>query len=217
MALGETPYVAESHIVSEVVGCAALARLRELIVLCDPGCWARNPIASHDIVASDENAHVAYCPLAYGYSNYARAGYAAHRLTFGEPPSLGGAPLRSTLGGTGLGISALRQNRQAALAYAQFAASGEIQRTLYTSVGGQAGHRTAWTDPDNNRIANNYFSKTLPALDRAYLRPRYSGYMEFQEKAGPIVHAALRSVLADTEALRQLEALYQKSNHSLSA
>ncbi|MDQ5980094.1 MAG: multiple sugar transport system substrate-binding protein [Verrucomicrobiota bacterium] len=211
VAHGETPFATRERVASSDTGRAALASLRELIALCDPGCWSRNPIASHDLVASAANTQVAYCPLAYGYSNYARAGYAAHRLTFGEPPLHGGAPLRTTLGGTGLAVSALRPHRATALAYAQFAASPEIQRTLYTAAGGQPGHRTAWTDADNNALTGGCFIRTLPVLDRAFLRPRHNGYMEFQEHAGHVVHAALRGTLPEADALAQLDALYRAS------
>lgn len=214
LAAGETPFATRERVASPEAGRTALAALRELISLCDPGCWSRNPIASHDLVASAANTRVACCPLAYGYSNYARAGYAAHRLAFGEPPSWRGAPLRTTLGGTGLAVSALRPHRAAALAYARFAASGEIQRTLYAAAGGQPGHRSAWTDAANNAATGDYFKRTLPALDRAYLRPRHHGYMEFQAAAGPVVHAALRGTLPEDDALAQLDVLYR---HSLAA
>ena len=214
VASGETPFATRERVASAEVGRAALARLRELITLCDPGCWTRNPIASHDLVASAANARVAYCPLAYGYSNYARPGYAAHRLTFGSPPSFAGQALRTTLGGTGLAVSALRPNRSAALAYAQFTASAAVQRTLYAAAGGQPGHRAAWLDAANNAISGDYFARTLPVLDDAFLRPRHNGYMEFQERGGPVVHAALRGTLSDAEALAQLDALYR---HSLAA
>ena len=216
VASGETPFATRERVASAEVGRAALARLRELITLCDPGCWTRNPITSHDLVASASNTRVAYCPLAYGYSNYARPGYAAHRLTFGSPPSFAGQALRTTLGGTGLAVSALRPNRAAALAYAQFTASPEIQRTLYTAAGGQPGHRAAWLDAANNAASGDYFARTLPVLDNAFLRPRHNGYMEFQERGGPVVHAALRGTLSDAEALAQLDALYLHSLASAS-
>jgi len=215
IAAGETPFLSPDRVASPDTGRAALADLRALLSLCDPHCWSRNPIASHDLVASAGNAQLAYCPLAYGYSNYARDGYAAHRLTFGEPPLHRGAPLRTTLGGTGLALSALRPHRETALAYARFAASAEIQRTLYTAAGGQPGHRSAWIDTANNQMSGDYFTRTLPVLDRAFLRPRHLGYMEFQAAAGPVVHAALRGTLADNEALAQLDALYRQSlSHS---
>ncbi len=211
VAHGETPFATRERVASPETGRAALATLRELISLCDPGCWSRNPIASHDLVASAENTRIAYCPLAYGYSNYARAGYAAHRLAFGAPPSFAGIPLCTTLGGTGLAVSALRPNRAAALAYARFTASAEIQRTLYTAAGGQPGHRGAWTDAQNNAFSGDYFARTLPVLDRAFLRPRHDGYMRFQENGGLLVHAALRGARTDAEALAQLDTLYRHS------
>ncbi len=211
VAHGETPFATEDRVASPAVARAALASLRELLSLCDPGCWARNPIASHELVAASTNTRLAYCPLAYGYSNYARRGYAAHPLRFGPPPLFAGTHLRTTLGGTGLAVSALRPHRAAALAYAEFTASAAVQRTLFTAAGGQPGHRTAWLDPLNNAQSGDYFLKTLPVLDRAFLRPRHDGYMGFQEQGGPVVHAALRGTLSDADALTQLDQLYRRS------
>lgn len=210
-AHGETPFATRERVVSPGAGRAALATLRELVALCDPGCWDRNPIASHDLVAAAANTRAAYCPLAYGYSNYARAGYAAHRLVFGEPPRFGGEALSTTLGGTGLAVSARRPHRAAALAYAEFTAGATVQRTLYTAAGGQPGHRSAWADPHNNALTGDCFRRTLPVLDRAFLRPRHDGALAFQEHAGPVVHAALRRQLADGDALAQLDELYRRS------
>jgi multiple sugar transport system substrate-binding protein len=195
------------------VGAAALALLRELLGHCAPGCWERNPIASHDLVASAENSRIAYCPFAYGYSNYARDGYAAHRLSFGEPPQFQGAPLRPTLGGTGLAVSALRPHRAEAVAYARYVASAEVQRTIYAHAGGQPGHRGAWLDAENNRLTHDYFTRTLPTLERAFLRPRYFGHIEFQEAASPVVHAALRDAVSDDEALDRIDDLYRRTIH----
>lgn len=211
IAHGETPFTAPDRICAREVGHAALGRLRELLARCDRGCWNRNPIASHDLVASAENTQLLYCPLAYGYSNYARTGYAAHRLSSGEPPTIAGQPLRTTLGGAGLGISATTRHPRVAAAYAEFVASGATQRTLYTQSGGQPGHRTAWLDAENNRIAGGYFAATLPVLDRAYLRPRYAGYLKFQDRAGPVLHEALQGRVADSAALDQLDVLYRES------
>jgi multiple sugar transport system substrate-binding protein len=211
VALGETPFGSPAGVVSAGVGKSALHLLRELVSACDSGCWKRNPITSHERVAGAANTQLVYCPLAYGYSNYARDGYADHRLTFGEPPLFNDAPLRSTLGGTGLAVSALRPQVDAAVAYARFVASETVQRTIYALAGGQPGHRAAWLDPVNNRISGDYFSRTLPVLERAYLRPRYCGYMEFQQSAGPLVHAALRGESADQVVLEQLDTLYRNS------
>lgn len=211
VAAGGSPFASPDRLVQREVGRESLARLRELLSRCDPGIWQRNPIASHELVASADNHTVCYCPLAYGYSNYARPGFSPHVLTFGVPPLLNSRPLATVLGGTGLAVSAVRPNQEAAIDYARFTASAEIQRTLYTSSGGQPGHRQAWIDRENNRATGDYFLRTLPVLDHAWLRPRHAGYQHFQDTASPIAHAALRGELDDDTALDQMDALHRQT------
>lgn len=211
LAAGGRLFAAPDRLVEPAAGLAALARLRELLALCDAGGWQRDPIASHELVASAGNHRLAYCPLAYGYSNYSRAGFSPHRLAAGAPPLFEGTPLRTVLGGAGLALSALRPHRDEALAYAQFTASAGIQRTLYAHDGGQPGHRAAWLDDGNNRLTRDYFRNTLPVLDRAWLRPRHDGYQHFQDEAAPVVQAALRGSLPDRAALEQLDALHRET------
>lgn len=208
LAAGETPFATPPRVVSRAVGQQAIDTLRALIGLCDPGCLGRNPIGSHNLVASAANTRVAYCPLAYGYSNYARDGYADHRLNAGDVPSLWGRSLQTTLGGAGLALFAGRPHREITLAYATFVASPTTQRTLYTHAGGQPGHRSAWTDATNNALTQNYFAATLPVLDRAYLRPQFAGYIAFQAAASDVLHEAIRGMRPDTEALATIDRLY---------
>ena len=99
-----------------------------------------------------------------------------------------GRRLRSTLGGAGLAIAAHCRHRSIALEYAQFVASPWTQAGLYFESGGQPGHRAAWTDAAVNRASNGYFRETLSTLDEAWVRPRFPGYLEFQQKAGLAVH-----------------------------
>jgi len=99
----------------------------------------------------------------------------------------GTSNLRSSLGGTGLAVSSNCRHADLAMQYAEYVASARCQAGLYTDNGGQPGHLAAWTDAGNNAKTHNYFSSTLPALHRAYLRPRYLGHMFFQDHAGDIV------------------------------
>ena len=38
-----------------------------------------------------------------------------------------------------------------------------------------------------------FFTRTLPTLDRAFVRPRYTGYLEFQDTACLHIHDYLRN------------------------
>jgi len=210
LGLGAEPFVSDEAIAPVDIGAQALLMLRELVELCDPSCLGRNPIATWDLLGGGDS--VAFCPFAYGYSNYARNGYAPHQLEFGGLISLdGGAPLRSTLGGAGLAVSRRCRHLREAAEYCLFAAGGECQRTLYFEVGGQPGHRAAWVDPEVNRRSGGYFLSTLHTLDDAWLRPRYDCYLPFQETAGQVVHAYLRNGGEPRSTMRKLNELYSSS------
>jgi multiple sugar transport system substrate-binding protein len=206
---GEVPFGADKAcIVSDRVGTAALLAIKELADACPADGYTRNPIRTWDWLAAQDRQ--LYCPFAYGYSNYARAGYAKNRLKFGGLVTRNGKPLTSTLGGTGLAISAKTKHAAEALAYAQYVASGETQAGVYTAGGGQPGHRRAWLDAENNRQTQDYFQGTLGVMEAAYLRPRFDGYIDFQVKAPPHVVAALKGEITPQAALDRLNALYRE-------
>jgi multiple sugar transport system substrate-binding protein len=188
-AFGEEPFLQREIVVCEEIGVRSLQRLRELVSLCDRACLQRNPIATWEAMSSGDA--IAYCPFAYGYSNYSRPGYSRHTLQAGERICLDtGEALRSTLGGAGLAISVTTQYREIAAQYVEFVASPQCQIGIYFHLG-QPGHRQAWLDAGVNSLCSNFFKTTLPALDAAYLCPRFNGYLQFQESAGPIVHQYL--------------------------
>jgi multiple sugar transport system substrate-binding protein len=192
------------------LGIEALRKLRELVTLCSPEILTWNPIATYEAMTSRDE--IAYCPFAYGYSNYARSGYARKPLQFGDLCCIRGRErARTVLGGTGLAISTNCKDPSIAVEYARYVASPECQRTLYIQSGGQPGHRTAWVDEETNRLTNNFFRNTLPALDRAYVRPRYSGYIDFQDKAGPVVHKFLNEGGNPQSVIQELQQLYERS------
>ena len=210
---GEAPFVDDEWAVSDALSLQALEQLRELASLCPPVIFDWNPIAVYEALSRRDD--FVYCPFAYGYSNYARGGYSGHLLMFDDMVDMDGqGRCQTTLGGTGLAISARCQALEIARDYAMFTASPAIQGTIFFDSGGQPGHRSAWLDAEVNRRSNNYFRNTLPALDRAYLRPRFPGYLHFQDHAGaPIrdylmqggdrraVLAALKRLFAEAKAL----------------
>lgn len=211
LALGEEPCATPERMVSAGIGIAALEMLRELVSQCDPACLRRNPIRTYEAMTAGDA--IGYCPFAYGYVNYARNDYTANPLCFGGLVALEGTRLRSTLGGTGLAVSQHCRDRELALEYARFVAGPEVQRGMYLRAGGQPGHRTAWTDPEANRLCGEFFRDTLQTLDEAWLRPRYSGYIPFQDRAGEIVHRYLAEGGHPRAALAEIDLAYRASRH----
>jgi multiple sugar transport system substrate-binding protein len=209
LALGEEPFQLNDEIVDREIGIAALELLGELVDLCGLENIDRNPIRTWESLSRTDR--YVYCPFAYGYSNYGRADYTDHRLQSGGLVTLNGKRLRSTLGGTGLAVSSRCQEIETAVAYAAYVASPSCQSGLYTLTGGQPGHRAAWLDPFNNQLCNGFFEDTLPTLDDAYLRPRYSGYIPFQDHAGDLVRDYLRDGGDAGATFERINALYRES------
>lgn len=207
---GEAPFVADEWTVSDDMGLRALEQLRELASLCPLEIFNWNPIAVYEALSRRDD--FVYCPFAYGYSNYSRAGYSKVVLIFDDMVEIEGhGRCQTTLGGTGLAISASCQTPEIARDYAMFTAGPEIQRTLFFDNGGQPGHRSAWLDAEVNRRSNNYFSNTLPALDRAYLRPRFPGYLHFQDHAGAPIRQYCMEGGNARQVLAELKQLFEQA------
>ncbi len=213
---GSDLFTSDEVVVNDELGIAALERLRELASHQPREIFDWNPIGVYEAMTAGDD--YAYCPFAYGYSNYAREGYARVVLHFGDVVSLEGVPLRTTLGGTGLAVSSQCAHPGVAGRFAELVAGPEYQRTQFVENGGQPGHRSAWTDAENNRRTHDYFASTLPCLERAYLRPRYPGSLTFQDRHGGGV--PIREYMMDggdpRRVMRTLHGLYRDSRNERS-
>jgi multiple sugar transport system substrate-binding protein len=207
--LGEDPFATGDHVVSRSIGIEALQMLGDLLHLAVPGCLERNPIAIWELLTRDNTA--ALCPFAYGYSNYGRATYCEHPLQFTGLVAIDGRRCRSTLGGAGLAVSAYCKQVEAAAEYCLFVAGAETQRGLYFTSGGQPGHREGWLDAKTNADSNNFFQETLSTLDEAWLRPRWHGYLTFQDQASQIVSDYLHDRNTAEQALDNMDALLSRA------
>ena len=196
-------------IVETSLGVSILEDMRQLASYCSKSIFQWDPIQVHEALAEDNDLY--YCPYAYGYTNYSRRGYCSHPLKAMDLVTYRGRMLRSVLGGTGLAVSSLCENRETALRFAEYAASPLIQTTLYTENGGQPGHRKAWLDEINNNMTMNFFKDTLNTLDHSYLRPRYNGYLYFQDHAGDYIQDYIMNGGSPAHVLDQLNQLYRKS------
>ncbi|HJT99653.1 MAG TPA: carbohydrate ABC transporter substrate-binding protein, partial [Actinomycetes bacterium] len=209
-AFGETPFVA-GQVVTRRTGRSALALLAAFVDRCHPDSLAWNPPALLEHMAAADD--VAWCPLAFGYVNYARPGFRDHPVLAAAPPAGGDGVPRGTLGGAGLAVSAHSAAVAEAAAYAAYVADPEVQRTVYVQGGGQPGHRSAWTDEAVNAASNGFFRDTLGTLDAALLRPRHDGFLGFQAAAGDLVHGWLRDGGDPDRVLADLDAAWRASQH----
>jgi multiple sugar transport system substrate-binding protein len=208
-SLGEAPFQSKEKVISTETGKKALQQFRELAQLIDKANFNRNPIQLYEaMVNSDE---IAYCPFAYGYSNYSRIGYSQKLLHFYDLVRLNDKPMISSLGGTGLAVSSYCKHIPEAIQYTEFTGSSKVQQTIFADNGGQPGHLLAWKNDRINQLTHDYFKNTLPTLERAFLRPRYLGHMHFQDNAGTIVRDYLMNGANEEAVLDALDALYVTS------
>ncbi len=188
---------------------SALELTRAFAAALPERCLSMNPIAVLEALAAGE---ADYCPAAFGYINYARPGYATAPLAGGSPPDgPDGRPLRTTLGGAGLAISRHCADPELAAAYAAYVAAPATQAGLYLDAGGQPAHRAAWRDAEANRRCGGWLRNTLPALDRSWLRPRYPGYLHFQDQGAYVVHEVAAGQRSPRAGAERLQELYRES------
>ncbi|MFV0385087.1 ABC transporter substrate-binding protein [Paracoccus sp. (in: a-proteobacteria)] len=192
-------------------GIEVLAHMREIVALMDPVCLDLDPIGIFDWMGRSVDAP-AYSPFGYGYTNYSRDGYCRFPLVFADAPGFGeNGPRGTVLGGTGIAVSASSKARDVAVDYAFWIAGADCQRGLYFESGGQPGHAAAWEDAACNAASRDFLRNTRNTLETSWVRPRYDGYMGFQDRAGEIVHACLRGEAGIAATLDALDAAYRDS------
>lgn len=170
-------------LIDRETGVEVFEAMREIAALVDPACFGMDPIAVSERMA-EPGSGIVCAPLIYGYVSYATSGFRSHRLAFADIPAIGsGGPVGSALGGTGIAVSAFSKARDAAIDFAYWVASGDVQRGPYAAAGGQPGHAAAWEDQAVNAGTGDFYRNTRATLEGAWVRPRHDGYMAFQQAA----------------------------------
>lgn len=210
LAYGDSLFQTTTEVVAPDNGRAALKTMRSLYQWIDRSFFKKNPIAVAELMTGTDDFW--YCPLAYGYSNYSRPGFADNILSYSDIVRLNHTKLQTVLGGTGLAVSASSAVREEALAFAGFVASPGFQTHGYTRCEGQPAYLGAWNLDFNNRLTGGFFEALLPVMENAYLRPRYHGYLKFQDEAGYYVQEYLLGRATDeSTVLEKLNHLYKNS------
>lgn len=207
MAVAEDP----GHLMVRDEAAEVLEMLVELAGKVDPRCLTLDPIGVLEWMGRTMDAP-AYCPFGYGYTNYSRDGYCRFPITFADAPGVGdNGPRGTVIGGTGIAISSQCKHLDIAADYAFWIAGAECQSGLFFDAGGQPGNAVAWEADRTNAACRDFFRNTRATLETAWLRPRYDGYMEFQDRGGDILHACLRGEASKGDTLDALDAAYRES------
>jgi multiple sugar transport system substrate-binding protein len=206
--LGAPPFTGRTT-VDEKAARVALRILDALAKRGHPDSLAMNPPAALDLMSKTDE--VIYAPLLFGYSNYSRPGEGRSLVSFADVPSSGRGPVGSTLGGAGLAITSASRQIEECAGYAMFVAAAKVQRGVYFDAGGQPGNRIAWRDSRVNSKCGGFFRHTWKTIENSYLRPRYSGYVDLQIRAGEIVHSFLSGHGSPERAIDRLKREYRAS------
>lgn len=191
------------------LGAAAFSALQALAANIDDDCFEFDPIDALERLAAGRSRYV---PLVFGYCSYARSGFRPARVQFGDIPTSDAVGAHgSVLGGTGIAISARSASKSRAVEFAAYVAGESCQRELWAPAGGQPAHRSAWLDPDVAQSTAGFTSATLSTIERAYVRPRYPGYLRFQASGAQLVNQCLIDGSAPETAVARLNDLYAKS------
>jgi multiple sugar transport system substrate-binding protein len=206
IANGCEPFLRDDKVIDEATGVKALQMMHQLYSVVDRKMFDYNPIAVAEVMSKTDDYW--YCPFAYCYSNYSRDGYAKNMLMYADLVDYNGTKLRSTVGGTGIAVSAFSKFKELAVKFAEEIVSNKCQSTFYVEHSGQPGHRAAWESESANKLCNNFFKNVLPTMDNGYIRPRYNGYLHFQDHGGDRVREYLMHGGDERKVLNTLNELY---------
>lgn len=181
----------------------SLALMRSLLPFCPAAALDWNSIDLHDQMVNRDD--LLFCPAVYCYATYAETDQ-RRPLRFHDFPGPRG-PSGSTIGGTGLGVSAQTRHLPEALAYARFAMEPATQGA-FAAHHGQPAHRDVWDDSIIDERLGGCFHATRQTMESSWIRPRYKGYLGFQAKGGELVEAHLRNHITADALLDELQRLH---------
>ena len=198
---------ASPDLFEDAIGARAVGMLQRLFERANQTLLAENPIGILEHMARRDDVRL--CPLVYGYVNYARAAADRAALAFSNAPSAtpDGVP-GSTLGGTGIGLTARADVSSELLAHLRWLMSDRAQAAFIPDHVGQPSRRSAWQSQIVNRQWGDFYSRTASTLETAYVRPRYQGYIAWQSLASAFVREAFACRLEPGLVARTLNAMH---------
>ena len=172
----------------------ALELLRAVWRRSDQTAAALDPIEIHELLAGSND--LVCCPLVYSYATYGRSTDGRRQLGWAAAPRLAGSDLSggSTLGGTGLAVTQRAYDRVLSVTtYVRALLATATQLELVSSVGGQSATAAVWHSAAVDASWNGHYSATRAMVESAYVRPRFDGWIPFQDELSDRVREFLRS------------------------
>ncbi|WP_421875809.1 hypothetical protein [Mycolicibacterium wolinskyi] len=133
-----------------------------------------------------------YCPLVYGYVNYAQAGL-PRPLLFADAPKGRSGRRGSVLGGTGIAISSRCRPDDDLVQHLRWLLDDSTQSTFIPEHAGQPSALAAWRNPLVDKASSGFYSRTADTIGQAWIRPRFDGAISFQRRAAECVREAVLS------------------------
>jgi multiple sugar transport system substrate-binding protein len=188
-----------------------LELLRAVWRRSDQSAAGLDPIGIHELLAVSNE--LVCCPLVYSYAYYGAADGERQPLAWSAAPRLrsGDRLGNSTLGGTGLAVTPRAYDRVLAVTrYVRGLLDVGAQLDVVSSVGGQSATAAVWASDVVDKAWNGHYSATLETLTTSYIRPRFDGWIAFQDSLSERV----RSLLSDDSdagvAVDRIEADYRR-------
>lgn len=143
-----------------------------------------NPIGTLERMRRDRD--ISYVPLIYGYVPYAQG---PDPVLFGNAPTA--SAIGSTIGGTGLAISARCTPTPALIEHLRWLLDPVTQSTFIPDNAGQPSLTSAWRDERVNEASNRFYLDSLATIEASWVRPRLAGFTAFQGEASRILREAI--------------------------
>ncbi|MET9274313.1 extracellular solute-binding protein [Kribbella sp. NPDC003557] len=185
---------------------AALELLRAVWRRSDQTAAGLDPIGVHELLVAGE---ADCCPLVYSYAYYGQT------LSWSAAPRLFDAdgPGNGTLGGTGLAVTPRAYSKVLAVTkYVRGLLDVKTQVEL-AAVGGQSATAAVWESPDVDQAWNGHYSATLETVRASYVRPRFDGWIGFQDELAERVRELLGNDDDLGAAVDRIEDDFKKVRH----
>ncbi|MCR9136183.1 MAG: extracellular solute-binding protein [Alphaproteobacteria bacterium] len=204
----DTLPISTTEFMSRENGTLALRILKALYRLGPEEAVRWNPITVLEAMATTDE--FAYSPCLFSYINYARPGFRTHRLDYVDLPTFRGSTVkRGILGGAGIGVSALSEQRQEAMNFASWVASEPVQSGVYLDNDGQPAHPRTWTKEQENPLYRGFLKGSRGTMDQAWTRPRDVWFLGFIDEVCAILPDFFVRDLDEDDFLDSLNSLYR--------